>query len=127
MKCLVILTALATTLSPVHAQNINAAEPGPIAQKILDLGYKAELKKDRDGDPVINSAAEDREKVEKIAADWNPDVNFSRAVLKGNNVSLITYLALTQDELSGSLFAYNFNTWVDEHSSFGPRLATAAN
>ena len=44
-----------------NAQNVRAADPSSLAEAIKELGYRAALEKDNNGDPMIRSATEGSE------------------------------------------------------------------
>jgi hypothetical protein len=58
MRFLIGLLVACLLPSASFAQNLKASEPQAIAERIRSLGYKADLQKDSDGDPVIYSSSD---------------------------------------------------------------------
>ena len=58
MRFLIGLLAACLLPSASFAQNLKASDPQAMAERIRSLGYKADLQKDSDGDPVINSSTD---------------------------------------------------------------------
>jgi Putative bacterial sensory transduction regulator len=51
------LPALATDKVPCASGNVCASKPDTVVKALQDAGYRAKLGKDKDGDPMIESAA----------------------------------------------------------------------
>lgn len=56
MLSMAAVAMLATLVTPASAQMVSATDPASIASVLQAKGYKAELTKDDDGDPLIRSA-----------------------------------------------------------------------
>lgn len=140
-------TAYAMLPAAAHAQLISAADPAAVAKVLQDKGYRAELTKDSEGDPLIKSGAEgasflllffnctkgkncatvqfyagfDREgsySLEKLN-EWNRTKRFGRAY-RDNEGDPVIEMDVDMDDggMSKALFEDNVEFWTSLLSSF---------
>ena len=58
MRALILaIAAVSLGASPAFAQQVTAQDPQSVASALLAAGYKAEVKKDDTGDPLISSSS----------------------------------------------------------------------
>jgi opacity protein-like surface antigen len=148
MKNLLAAAMLAVLFSAgAQAQMVTAQNPASLVGALQGAGYRAELTKDSQGDPMINSASSGSNfvvyfygctnnidcktiqfmssyKTEKIPElslinDWNRRKRFARAWIENNGK---TYLAMDVDiddgGISSKLFEDNLEFWVSLMASF---------
>jgi hypothetical protein len=140
--------------SPAIGQNFKASEPRAIAQKMLDMGYKAQLG-ELEGDPVIESSSDGssfslifngcdngiqcdvvefidsysvkKEKyvlVRQLVDEWNLE-NYAKAVFTDDTIHLTFPVIMNYEGLGPELFQSNFDTWISELSDFRKKLVDA--
>ena len=141
--------AAATVMLPgaARAQLVSAANPESVAQVLRDRGYRAELTKDSEGDPLIKSGAEgsnflllffnctggkncatvqfyagfDRDgsfSLEKLN-EWNRTKRFGRAYRDNEGDPVIEMdVDLDDGGMSKALFEDNIEFWTSLVSSF---------
>ena len=64
----------------------------------------------------------DYAKVRQITDEWSGSGNFSSTNISGEKISLNYYLVMAEEGVPGNLFAYNFNTWINELTFFRKNL-----
>lgn len=140
-------TAFAMLPGAANAQLISAADPIAVAKVLQDKGYRAELTKDSEGDPLIKSSAEganflllffnctggkqcatvqfyagfDREgsfSLDKLN-EWNRTKRFGRAY-RDNEGDPVIEMDVDMDDggMSKALFEDNIEFWTSLLSSF---------
>ena len=145
---LVWLAAAAALLAvPASAQNVRASDPQTIVQALQGAGFKAELRKDGEGDPMIVSASSGSEfrvifygcTANKNCAtiqflsgyevktpvtlakinEWNKTKRFARAFLDNEGDPIILMdVDLDDGGLSKALFIDNLEFWVSLLNGF---------
>jgi hypothetical protein len=140
--------------SPAIGQNFKASEPRAIAQKMLDMGYKAQLG-EFEGDPVIESSSDgssfslyfagcDKGKqcevveffdiysfkkenyvsLRQLVDEWNSE-NYAKAHIIDDSIYLTFPVIMNYEGLGPKLFQSNFDTWISELSDFRKKLVDA--
>ncbi|WP_084583384.1 YbjN domain-containing protein [Sphingomonas azotifigens] len=140
-----LLTALGLAIAvPAQAQ-VRSTEPQSIVKALQDAGYKAELTKDKDGDPLIRSAAQgykftiffmNCEKNVKCgdiqfyagwsdkltpqrANDWNSKHRFARAYSDEQGEAALEYDVNLEDQaIPVALFRKDIDLWESLVGSF---------
>ena len=142
------LAAAATLLAvPAAAQNVRASDPQTIVQALHGAGFKAELGKDGEGDPMIVSASSGSEfrvifygctankncaTIQFVSGyevktpvtlarinEWNKTKRFARAVLDGEGDPIILMdVDLDDGGLSRPLFIDNIEFWASVLGDF---------
>jgi hypothetical protein len=121
MRFLIGLLVAFLLPSASFAQNLKASNPQAIAERIRSLGYKADLQKDSDGDPVINSST-DGAPFAVMFYDCEKGINCETVVFyKGYTLEKEKYPKVRQltDEWNSAL--YFSKAFIDEdslHQSF---------
>ena len=141
-KTLILLAAaIALPLAPAMAQNVRASDPQTIVEALQGAGFKAEVRKDGVGDPMIVSAHSGSEfrvifygcTANKNCAtiqflsgyevktpvtlarinEWNKTKRFARAVLDNEGDPIILMdVDLDDGGLSRALFIDNLEFWI---------------
>lgn len=140
--------------APALGQNLKASEPRAIVQKMLDMGYKAQLG-EAEGDPVIESSSEgssfslyfvacDKGKqcevveffdiysfkkenyvsLRQLVDEWNSE-NYAKAHITDDSIYLTFPVIMNHEGLGQKLFQSNFDTWILELSDFRKKLVDA--
>jgi hypothetical protein len=155
MRLIAFIAAVSLFAGPAFSQNLTAALPKALAEKILEFGYKAELEERVGSDPIITSASEgssfvlsfsgctDGKNCEYII--FGSAVSFERKqyvaarkiIDKWNSENLTTayiddetaYLnfpvLMNHEGLGPKIFQSNFETWVEELSAFNGEFRLA--
>jgi hypothetical protein len=140
--------------APALGQNLKASEPRAIVQKMLDMGYKAQLG-EAEGDPVIESSSDgssfslyfvgcDKGKqcevveffdiysfkkenyvsLRQLVDKWNSE-NYAKAHITDDSIYLTFPVIMNHEGLGPKLFQSNFDTWILELSDFRKKLVDA--
>lgn len=143
----VLIAALLAAATPAAAPaTVDAAKPESIVTALQDAGYKAVLKKDGSGDPLITSAASGATfniyfygcekgagcrslqlyaaytvKV-KLTADkingWNRDNRFGAALLDKDGDPALQWDVITETGMPAPLFAQMIDRWSGAMASY---------
>ncbi len=153
MKNLVITVAAVFAMcGPAKAQMVRAQDPSSIVRSLQGAGYKAELTKDKDGDPLIKSSSSGRNfviffygckkhidcrtiqfvagyedaKAPTLSAinDWNANKLFARSYVSSSGRSRLAMdLDLDDGGLGTKLFEDNLEFWVLQMAEFEKYVA----
>ncbi|GIL02629.1 MAG: hypothetical protein BroJett030_25280 [Alphaproteobacteria bacterium] len=146
--CLVLLSLFPTTSG---AQNITAGDPDSVVKAMQEIGYRAELKKDGEGDPMIASAAggykfvvffygceegatcdtfqfhssfnADGEVTDEAINDWNSKRRFAKAYFDDEkDVVLVMDIVMIEAGLSDTVFREAMSIWEDRLTTFAKEI-----
>ena len=134
-----------------HAQAITAQNPQSVAKALQDAGYKAELGKDNDGDPLISSASSGKKFIilffgckdnlnctsimfytgfRGSAADlalvnqWNEERRFGRAAIDKENDPVVRFdVNIDFDGMSPKLFNDHIEIWIEVMDKFSAHVS----
>ncbi len=143
------LLSLTCTGAPAAAQ-VQAQQPRTVAAVLQDAGYRAELTKDQQGDPMIKSSSggyefevffynctdnadcrtvqfhsgysEASDASAEAMNEWNKAFRFGRAYVKDGIAHLEMDVDLDDGGMSPALFQDNLEFWVSVKEDFEERI-----